>query len=70
MTRGTGTYATAGMLDVDAILDGDFQEIFSLGSHKIPLPLRGVSKAFRILKNELHGHYRRPVILIIVSHVH
>ena len=65
MAGGTGAYTTACMLDVDAVLDGDF----GAGSrpwlrHQIPFHLWSVGKAFRILKNELHGHDRRAVVLI------
>jgi hypothetical protein len=65
-----GADAAAGVLDVDSVLDREFEQALALGAHQIPLLLLGLGETLRILEQELDGNDRRAVDVVGVAKVH
>ena len=70
MTGRTGTDRPAGVLDVDAVFDGEFEQGLPHTAHQIPFGLIGLREALGVLEDELDGNGRWTVGMTGIAHVH
>ena len=69
MAGGAGADGAAGVLDVDAGLDGDLEEVLALGGGDIPLGFVGAGEPLGVFEEELDGDGLGAVIVIGVAEV-
>lgn len=67
----SSAHGSAGVLDVDAVLDGDLEQMLALGRHDAPLGLVRAGQALGVFQEELDRDRRGAVVVVVrVSQVH
>lgn len=67
---GTGAHAAAGVLDVDAVVLGDFEDVLTFTGEDFPLALGGAGEGLGVFEDEGDGDNRWTVGVFAVSKVH
>ncbi len=64
---GTGTHTAARVLDVDAVVEGDFQQRLMLATQQVPLFLRRPRQRLRVVKQKGDRDHIGSVLVVVVA---